>query len=150
VTYYTGMRSEPRYPPFYGAGDPYAEGPGSPTQGRSNLRHDMPRGSQGSIATAPDIRVRGLGATPLEGTLAPVAYTLASLAGAAVGGALIGYIASEKREGAVRGAVFASGLAAVSDAMLFFTTQRMASGMALGALGIGGVGWAIYQVMGKR
>lgn len=144
--FYSGMRQRPDYPPFYGAADPYREGPGSPVIGREDLRGDMPRGNEDYIMTAP----RGLGATPLEGSLGPVAYTMASLAGAAVGGALIGYIASEKREGAVRGAVFASGLAAVSDAMLFLTTQRLASGMALGALGLGGVGWAIFQVMGKR
>jgi hypothetical protein len=142
--FYSGMHQEPDYPPFYGAADPYREGPGSPVIGRENLRDDMARGPQGFIMT------RGLGAAPLEGGLAPVAYTLASLVGAAVGGALIGYIASEKREGAVRGAVFASGLAAISDAMLFFTTQRPASGMALGALGVSGVGWAVYQVMGRR
>jgi hypothetical protein len=139
------LRPEPDYPPFYGAADPYREGPGSPTIGRENLVGDYMRGKQGAIAT------QGLGATaPLEGTLAPLAYTLASLVGAAVGGALIGYIASEKRQGAVRGAVFASGLAAVSDAMLLFSTQRLASGMALGALGLGGVGWSVYQVMGRR
>jgi hypothetical protein len=147
-TFYTGLRPEPDYPPFYGAPDPYREGPGSPTIGRENLVGDYMRGPKGAIAT------QGLGASdasaPLEGSLAPIAYTLASLAGAAVGGALIGYIASEKREGAVRGAAFATGLSALSSAMLFISTQRLASGMTLGALGIGGVGWSVYQVMGKR
>ena len=142
--FYSGLRSEPAYPPFYGAADPYREGPGSPTIGRENLVGDYMRGKQGAIATA------GLGEAPLEGTLQPIAYTVASLVGAAVGGALIGYIASEKKEGAVRGAVFASGLSALSSAMLFISTQRLASGMTLGALGIGGVGWSVYQVMGKR
>lgn len=137
---YTGLKSTPSYPPFYGAADPYHEGPGSPASGRENLRYDMPRGPQGSVAT-----LGGLGAVVAPGT-SPFVYALASLVGAGVGGALVGYVASEKRGGAIRGAAFAAGLAALSDAYLFFTTDRAGTGLVVGAVGAGGIGWALRDM----
>ncbi len=108
-----------------------------------------PRGDQGWVATAPMFDglsrpVAGLG--QVEGSLFPFVYTAASLLGAAVGGGLVGYVASESQQGTVRGAVFASGLAGVSDAMLFFATKQATAGVLVGAAGLGAIGWSLWQI----
>jgi hypothetical protein len=67
---------------------------------------------------------------------------VAALAGAALGGALIGYVAADTAPGAQKGAAFAAGLAGVSDGVATYREHRLL-GTALIVGGLGGMWWSV-------
>lgn len=76
-------------------------------------------------------------------------YALAALAGAGVGGALIGWVASDHVEGAKKGAGFAAGLVGVSDGFATFKDNK-ALGTTLMLAGLGGIWWSLRGKMKSR
>jgi hypothetical protein len=85
------------------------------------------------------------GALPVEGPL----YAVATLAGAALGGALLGWVAADSREGAKKGAAFAAGLTGVSSGMATWQSQRLL-GATLVVSGLGGMLWAVRDRLKRR
>lgn len=137
------------YPPFYGAATADSAGPGAVTphsrnvQGQQPLRVDLPRAPAADRVTA----FSGLGATQ-NGTTA--LFLGASWLGAALGGALVGYIASGKQQGALLGGAFTSGLAGVSDAVMLWSQRRRPVASVAGLVGLGALSWSLYRVNRRR
>lgn len=85
------------------------------------------------------------GAAPVDGVL----YAAVTVAGAGLGGALLGWVAADSRQGAIKAAAFAAGLTGVSSGMATWSTQKLLSGtMVLG--GLGGMLWAIRDRIRRR
>jgi hypothetical protein len=76
-------------------------------------------------------------------------YAAATLAGAGLGGALLGWVASDHREGAIKGAAFAAGLTSVSTGMATWYTQK-GLGAVLVVGGLGGMLWAVRDRIKRR
>jgi hypothetical protein len=88
----------------------------------------------------------GLGA--VGETLPTVGYAAAAIAGSALGGALIGWVASDSRQGAYKGAGFAAGMVGVADGFATFRTSK-AIGATLMLGGLGGIWWALRGKIGR-
>ena len=124
--------------PYYGGSTPYRAT-------TLPLSYSFPRGSGNNVQVA---GVHGLRGTddPSSMSLSPTAYTLAALAGSLTSGALVGYVAAKNRAGAMRGAAFMGGIAMVSDAGVYFSYGKPGMAALAGALGITGLGWALYSL----
>ena len=105
-----------------------------------------------------------MGALPLgqvpeeETTASPAAYALGSVGGAAVGGGLVGFVASGDLRGAATGAFITMGLTGMASALALFRRapegEGPGSGMrtlgwTLGVGGLLGVASAIYLAGGR-
>lgn len=129
--------------PYYGGNTPYL--------GQRPLRPatDYPRGAGHFVpAFIGDVPAPGfLGATADDpsGNLSALAYSAASVAGAAIGGGLVGYVASKKGQGAITGAFFTTGVAAISDAVTLGTQSKTGMAAAVGVFGLGALAWSIYR-----
>lgn len=73
-----------------------------------------------------------------------------SLFGAALGGALLGYVAAGNREGAVRGASLSAGITGVADGLAYAYAGMVAPAVGFGIAGAIGVGYAIQRFRKKR
>ncbi len=104
------------------------------------------------LGCGPDVsvrRVNGLGALGAVGeTLPTFGYAAAAIAGSALGGALIGWVASDKREGAYKGAGFSAGLVGVADGFATFKENK-ALGTVLMLGGLGGIWWSLRHKIGR-
>jgi hypothetical protein len=78
--------------------------------------------------------------------LSPTAYTIAALAGSITSGALVGYVASKKKQGAIRGAAFMGGAAMLSDAGVYFSYGRPGMAAVAGVIGLAGLGYALHSL----
>ena len=99
-----------------------------------------------------DVSVRRVGALGALGavgeTLPTFGYAAAAIAGRALGGALIGWVASDKREGAYKGAGFSAGLVGVADGFATFKSHK-ALGTVLMLGGLGGIWWSLRHKIGR-
>ncbi len=125
--------------PYYGGNTPYS------TSSRTPLTYtEFPRGRGQYVQLA---GLRGLrGAGDDSKALGPAAATFGALAGSATAGALTGYLASGKGRGALTGASFLGGVAALADAGAYFSADAKGSAIFMGLLGITGVSVAIYRL----
>lgn len=90
--------------------------------------------------------LRGLGsATSFDSPL----YAAVQLAGAGLGGALIGWIAADTKDGALKGGAFAAGMTGVSSGMATWGQQKLL-GATLVTLGLGGMLWAVRGRIRRR
>jgi len=134
------------YPPFYGGSTPnYAADisrASRNTQGQKSPLLDLPRAPYGDHVTA----LSGVGAADP----AVLFYVVASWVGATLGGGLVGYIASGKRDGAMLGGAFTAGLAGVSDAFLLNSQGRRGTAAAAGIVGLSALSWSLYRFNKRR
>jgi len=108
-----------------------------------------------------------MGALPLgqvppdETDASPEAYALGSVAGAGVGGGLVGFVAAGDLRGAATGSLLTMGLTSMASAFAFFKralpgpegNRTRGLGIGIGLGGLVGVGVAIFmagQRRGKR
>jgi hypothetical protein len=70
------------------------------------------------------------------GKLSSNSFMVVSLLGSALGGALIGFVASQDRRGAFTGAALTAGLAALSDSVLAFREDKPVASAMFGAGGL--------------
>lgn len=73
------------------------------------------------------------------------AYVAASIVGATLGGALVGYVATQRKEGAVTGALFTGGMAALSDGLMLAREDMPSGAVVLALAGFGGLGWTFMR-----
>lgn len=130
------------YPPFYGSSTPFTQGRANPAVGP-----DIPRGagdwSQTTYALGGLRGGAGLGATSGRDWL----YMLATVAGAGVGGGLVGYIAANRSgDGAQRGGAFSAGLTGVANG---FGSLRSGSPLFGAVTALGGLGAIWWSLAGK-
>lgn len=99
------------------------------------------------------MRVLGLGQTE-EGAIAPAPamtpekamfYASASVAGGALGGAIMGLIASSDLRGAQTGAFFTAGMASFASAVQLTRADQTALGVLFGLCGLAGVAGSVYM-----
>lgn len=133
------------YPPYYGAAESFVAGERSPVQSV----YDLPgAGGEAQFLSGPLSSGRRLGAA--GGQLGATGYGLASVAGAAAGGAITGYLASGDRRGAITGSSFTGGLAALGDAFLFVGERRTGLALMFGLMGVGGIGYSVMRFSRRR
>lgn len=133
--------------PYYGGN--------TPVYGSPNLHpaaHYPRGGGQFVPAFLGDVPAPGhsLGAADVSTSLPMIGYTAASLTGAALGGGLVGYIASHNGKGAVTGAAFTAGVAGISDAVTLGVQGNTGMAAAVGLAGLGALSWAIYRFRHSR
>ena len=118
-----------------GLGAGHAWGPPAPRLG----------GRQMVLGQTPAAAASGAGIGSPDTQLGTGAYATLSLIASTAGGAVIGYIASSSTGGAATGALFAGGMAALSDAMLFGREGNTGGAVMLGFAGALGMGGALYR-----
>lgn len=89
------------------------------------------------------VPVISLGQAPGDVDLTPQAYATASLFGANVGGAILGFLASRDKRGAAVGASFAGGLAGLGNAVMLAREHRKGAAVIMGLLGVASLGGAL-------
>lgn len=97
--------------------------------------------------------MRGLGVVDLTSTFTPEkAMTVgsAALAGAAVGGSVLGYVASSDLRGAGTGALLAAGMTGLFDGYWLGKGGQPTLGVLFGALGVAGLSGAIWLAATRR
>lgn len=96
--------------------------------------------------------LNALGQVPPEATggLSMTAYAAVSLLGAGLGGAATGWLAEGSGKGAITGASFTSGLAAIADSAAFFRSQKNGLAFVFAAVGLGGIVFAIKRAMQQQ
>lgn len=124
--------------PYYGGSTPYRAS-------TVPLTYNFPRGGGNNVQVAGLHGLRGTDDVSSM-SLSPTAYTLAALAGSLTSGALVGYVASKKKAGALRGAAILGGFAMLSDAGVYFSYGRPGMAALAGALGVAGVGWSLHSL----
>jgi len=102
------------------------------------------------------MRVLGLGQAE-ETAIAPVIapekamfYASASVAGGALGGAIMGLIASSDLRGAQTGAFFTAGMASFASAVQLTRADQTALGVLFGLCGLAGVAGSVYMSATRR
>lgn len=107
-------------------------------------------------ATQPDVPIvpsmtRPVGLLGLSGATAADSplYAAVTLLGAGLGGALLGWVAADSKEGALKGGAFAAGMTGVSTGMATWHTQK-ALGAVLVTVGIGGMLWSVRDRIKRR
>jgi len=124
--------------PYYGGSTPY--------RARTvPLEYAFPRGGGNNVQVAGLHGLRGTD-DPSSMALSPTAYTIAALAGSITSGALVGYVASKKKQGAIRGAAFMGGAAMLSDAGVYFSYGRPGMAAVAGVIGLAGLGYALHSL----
>lgn len=125
------------YPPYYGASTPYQPRAERPTEPLTAFA----RGEGRRVAS-----FAGLGQLSATGAL------LASLAGASVGGAVIGLVATGKpyKEGAMRGAAVSGGFVFVGEAISRAQLGRWGAVALNAGLGAASIGWAVWRMRRRR
>lgn len=98
------------------------------------------------------LRPVGLQQVPPEATggLSMTAYAAVSLVGAGLGGAATGWLAEGSGKGAITGASFTSGLAAIADSAAFFRSQKNGLAFVFATIGLGGLVFAIKRAMQQQ
>ena len=127
------------YPPFYGSSTPFTQGRVNPAVGPTIARGagDF---AQTTYALGALRGLRGLGATTGRDWLT----LLATVAGAAVGGGLVGYVAADRNtDGAQRGAAFSAGLTGVANGFGSLRTGSPLFGAVSAASGLGAMWWSL-------
>jgi hypothetical protein len=76
-------------------------------------------------------------------------YAAVTIAGAGLGGALLGWVAADSKQGAIKAAAFAAGLTSVSSGMASWSSQRLLGGSMV-VSGLGGMLWAIRDRIKRR
>lgn len=85
------------------------------------------------------------GATAADGPL----YAAVTVLGAGLGGALLGWVAADSREGATKAGAFAAGLTSVSTGMATWQGQKLLGGTMV-VVGLGGMLWSIKDRIHRR
>jgi hypothetical protein len=131
--------------PFYGGSTAYAQPPISPMATPQARATNFPHGSGNFV------QMTGLGQA--SGQLSPRMTSAIVLAGAAAGGASVGFVASGDKEGALRGAGMSAGLAGINDAVNHWRLGGDENKMMAAVLGVAGavsLGFAIRRMQQKR
>ncbi len=89
----------------------------------------------------PGVRVNRLGGLRGVATDSPL-YAGVTVLGAGLGGALLGWVAADSQQGALKGGAFAAGMTGVSTGMAAWQSQKLL-GATLVVAGLGGMLWAI-------
>ncbi len=72
-------------------------------------------------------------------------FSVASMIGSSIGGAMVGYIASGNEEGAISGMFFTGGLAALMDSALFLMEKNHTAATLMMLFGTASMGASIYR-----
>lgn len=148
-----------------GQGMPFPTGPGYVQQvkglGNADPRAHYHRVTPGASRTDKDylqgrtIRPRGLrglmgrrlgqASASTDTQLGTGFLAVVSIVGASAGGAAIGYISEGSPRGAATGALFAGGLASLSDTALFAREGNTPGAILMGAAGILGIATSFYR-----
>lgn len=127
----------PNYPPYYGGSTPFSAGAASPADSRSYL----PRGQSDWAQN-----LAGLGALPQAGSAGDWMFTLSTLAGAGIGGGLVGWVAAKRsKDAAKRGAVFSMGLTGVADGFRSWSQSPVRGAIMVGG-GLTGIWWVLRKL----
>lgn len=86
----------------------------------------------------------------MGGRLSSNAFMVASLLGSGVGGALVGYIASGRKQGALTGSAFTLSLAALSDSVLAYREDKPVVSTLFALSGMFGLGFVVLRFAGER
>lgn len=116
------------WPQPFNTSQPANLGPGG-----SGVRTNTIGGLRGLYGVAPD--------SPL--------YAAVTVVGAGLGGALLGWVAADNQDGALKAGAFAAGMTGVSTGMAAWHGQK-ALGATLVVAGLGGMLWAIRHRLKKR
>ncbi len=122
----------------------FARGHGSFVPGLGQIQ--FVKAGDGAHPVLGNIKPPGLGASAdTSSQIGPTGYAVSSFIGAVLGGALIGFMASGSKRGALIGSAFTAGLAGVSDAVVLGTQDQGKLAAFLGLVGLTGLGSAIYM-----
>jgi uncharacterized membrane protein len=77
-------------------------------------------------------------------------FSVASMIGSSVGGAMVGYISSGDEDGAITGMFFTGGLAALMDSALFLMEKNGTAATLMMLFGVSSMGAAVYRFKSKR
>lgn len=102
------------------------------------------RSSLGRIALGQEPVASPSAVVPTE-TGPVILYTAASLAGAAIGGGIMGLIAASDWRGAGTGALFAAGMTGLADAFALGSARATMPAYIMGALGLGALSTSIWM-----
>jgi len=80
-----------------------------------------------------------------SGGLSTAQWSAASLIGSTAGGALVGFVSSGSREGAISGALFTMGLSGVADAAMMGREGHGRAAALLGLTGVAGLAASLYR-----
>ncbi len=134
------------YPPYYGGSTPFSAGTDAPVRGH----HDIPRGQSDWSQNLVLPGLSGLGRVGLGQVRQPGQndwlFTASTLAGAAVGGGLVGWVAGKKsKDGAQRGALFSVGLTSVADGFSSWRHSPTKGAILVGG-GLAGLWWVLRKL----
>lgn len=128
------------YPPYYGGSTPFYAGVRAPVRSHRYL----PRGQSDWAQNLVTPGLAGLG--QVGSGSGDWLFTLSTLAGAAVGGGLVGWVAAKKSaDGAQRGAALSVGLTSVADGFSSWR-QSPAKGAILVGGGLAGLWWVLRKL----
>ena len=134
--------------PTYMMPQPWQQPAFNPAIGRASLE-SFPPGRGWTQAVGAPGELAGLGLVSVDRDLTLESYAAGSLIGATIGGAMVGFVVSAEAPGALTGALFTGGLAALSDAVLFGRSAKPVPSMVMGVAGLAGMGTALYRMSRK-
>jgi hypothetical protein len=98
---------------------------------------------------APPIPMAGVGRAmslgDAEGGSNALGFSIASMIGSSIGGAMVGYIASGNEQGAISGLFFTGGLAALMDSGLFLMEKNTTAATLMMLFGVSAMGASVYR-----